>query len=271
MPRYTGTTLDGDYVWVDISLSSQNYGTNQSVVDWAYGWQFNPPSPTYREVRNAAVAIDGSLRHSNGGTVIGNSSGNANKSVTIASGQAVVAHDANGYGSVALSAYAHPFFNNNFGTSSGVSGTYGLPRIPKPPAQNGAPTVSNLLPTTALFSWPGSTNDNGAPITEYLLRIHTNSNVEVAGYVDYPVSAATVSKSVTGLIPGTQYYAAVYARNSQGYGPKSTTTAFKTPSGMYVWNGLTDRPSEVLVWSGTEWKTSTEVLEWDGTVWKTAI
>lgn len=141
------------------------------------------------------------------------------------------------------------------------TGTLYIARIPKPPSQMSAPGISELAPTGAKVTWTPPSDNRGASIDQYLLRINTVTPADSGGYVDYPVDAATVSKVLTGLTPGVQYYAAVYAHNSAGYSAKSTDAPFKTLSGMYVWNGTEWRGSEVKA------RNSTNTADVTGEVW----
>lgn len=250
-----------DYVLtLYVDQASQNYGTNTSVVSWSLVASGSWGSYGY-DATSYSVNIGGNVYS---GTI---PSFNPNPSQVIRSASTAIGHDGNGYASIGVSGYWNSN-HSNIGAGT-ASGTFTLSRIPKAPTTNGAPVVSDLMPTSAKFTWPANTNNNGAGIDQYLLRIHTNANVEAAGYKDYPMGGSTYFTSVTGLLPGTQYYAVVYAHNSQDYAPKSATTPFKTLSGAYVRRGSTWKPVEVLVYRSGQWK-SAEVLVYRSGAWVAA-
>ncbi|WP_137772204.1 MULTISPECIES: fibronectin type III domain-containing protein [unclassified Microbacterium] len=239
-----------------MDLASQNYGANTSVVSWSL-----VASGTWGSFGNYATSWSINI----GGNTASGSIGsfNPNPNQTIASGQTAIGHDGNGYASIGVSGYWDSRHSNIGAGNPG--GTFTLPRIPKAPAQNGAPVASNLMPTSVKLTWPANTNNNGAGIDQYLLRVHTISPADSAGYKDYLVGTA-LTHTVTGLKPGTQYYALVYAHNSQGFSPKSAQTAFKTLSGAYVRRGSTWVPVEVLVYRSGQWQ-SAEVLIYRSGAW----
>lgn len=268
---YSEGQLNGaaDYrVGIEVWYSGvQDWGLNRSRFDWrvwlqrgsnGFAWG-SPPHRWYASIGGVPYSGEFNLNQSEASV----------NSRVVGSGSTWHDHDANGYRpGFASDAYID---SNHSNVGDGGSGQAWVdaPRIPKPPAQNGAPTVSNLLPTSVTLSWPANGNNNGAAIDQYLLRINTKSPSDSSGYTDYAVSASTLSRTVTGLTPGQQYYASVYAHNQMGYSPKSADVAFKTPSGFYVWNGASWRPSEVFVWNGTAWRNG-EVFVWDGDEWRMA-
>lgn len=249
---------------LQINASAGSVSGNSTLVSWSlYLYCYNGIS------RNLDVNVPWSVN------IAGNVySGNFNfdfRNTTaklIASGSTWIGHDANGYAQIGVSGWKGSDGASDVGDNVTVSGVMDLPRIPKPPVTNGAPVVSNLLPTSAKFTWPANTNNNGAGIDQYLLRISKNNPPDVSPYTDYPQGGSTLTYTVTGLTPGTQYYATVYAHNSQGYAPRSATTPFKTLSGAYSWNGSVWQPAEVLVrnTANTAWVTG-EVLAYNGTAW----
>lgn len=230
---------------------------NSSRVDWGlYLYCYNGQSFHLNNNIGWSVSIGGVP-----GSGTFNFDFRSTKTKVIATGSVWIGHDANGYATIGVSGFKGVDGASAVADNVTASGTMSLPRIPKPPVQNGAPTVSNLLPTSVTLSWPANTNNNGASIDQYLLRVRNGTPADAAGYVDYPVDAATFAKAVTGLTPGTTYYSVVYAHNAQGYSVKSAETSFRTPSGMYPFNGSEFRPSEVLTRNATntDW-TSGEVL-----------
>ncbi|MDT0142797.1 fibronectin type III domain-containing protein [Microbacterium sp. PRC9] len=267
MPAGTGE-LNGpgnQQVWINVYRESQNYGGNYSTFRVQVVYKGNGYGSFANSVDQGwSASAPGA---SWGGTFRILSPGTGD--IWLLDTTFNVGHDGNGYlGAFNVSAW----IDTSHGSigDGGVTVTEGeSPRIPKAPVTNGQPTVSGLLPTQATLTWPANTNNNGAGIDQYLLRVRTSSPADGAGYVDYPVDGSTLSKTITGLTPGQNYYAVVYAHNSQGYAPKSAETTFRTPSGFYVWNGSEWKPTEIFVWNGTAWRTG-EVFVWDGTAWKAA-
>lgn len=247
-----------DYVLtLYVDQASQNYGNNTSVVSWSL-----VASGSWGSFGNYATSWSVNIS----GNVYSGSIGsfNPNPNQVIASGSTTVGHDANGYTTIGVSAYWDSRHVNIGAGNPGGSLT--LSRIPKAPVANGAPVASNLMPTSVKLTWPANTNNNGAGIDQYLLRINKTSPADGNGYVDYPLGGSTLSHTVTGLSPGTQYYATVYAHNGQGYSAKSADTPFKTLSGAYVRRGSTWKPVEVLVYRSGQWK-SAEVLVYRNGAW----
>lgn len=249
-----------------MTQGGQNYSTNQTTVNWSLYLVHVSGSPgSWNNNASSWSANIGGVGY--GGTTTYDFRNNLYGSKLLAAGSTTFTHDANGYLSVYGSgAFSSP--SNHIGSGS-VGGTLGLDRIPKAPTTNGMPVVSNLQPTSVTLSWPANTNNNGAAIDQYLLRVNKNNPADAAGYVDYPLSPSTLSYTVTGLTPGTQYYAVVYAHNSQGYAPKSSQASFKTLSGAYVRRGTEWRPTEVLVRRNGVWKPG-EVFVYKGGTWKPA-
>ncbi len=235
---------------------------NSSRVDWSLylycynGRSFNLSANVGWSVNIAGNGYSGAFAYDFRGT----------SAVLIASGSTWVGHDGNGNATISVSGFKGVDGSSDIADNVTVSASVNLPRIPKPPVTNGAPAVSNLAPTSVKLTWPANTNNNGAAIDQYLLRINKKTPVDGPGYVDYPLGASTLSHTVTGLTPGTQYYAAVYAHNGQGYSPKSADTSFKTLSGAYVRRGSTWKPVEVMVYRSGQWK-SAEVLVYRNGAW----
>lgn len=89
------------------------------------------------------------------------------------------------------------------------------PRIPKPPSTPGTPVASDIQPTSMKLTWTGSGNNNGSAIDYYLLRRYNNA-AGTGAYVDS--KANNLSRTITGLTPGTTYSWRVYAHNGSAGG-----------------------------------------------------
>jgi len=243
------------YLDVDAAVQSQDYGSNTSVIYWRAIAVKNSTNTGYWSGASSANNWDGWSNVGDTGAGSGfayDFRGGPYASQMIAQGTFTITHNSEGFAQYQVATAVN--LNNGIGGATAYSAVYDAPRIPKIPSANGAPSFSNILPTTATVSWPANGDPRGAAIDQYLLRVHTNSNVEAAGYTDYPLSPSTFSYNLTGLTPGTNYYAAVYAHNGMGYAPKSATSTFKTLSGAYAWNGSEWRPCEVLEATSSGWR-----------------
>lgn len=160
-----------------------------------------------------------------------------------------IGHDSNGYLNVTF-AFQHPY-GSSWGTAAGSSVLY-TDRIPKDPAAPGVPSYSLITPTTARATFTGSTNDNGAPITQQKLRLSVNSNPDTMPYTEY----VGTTVNITGLTPGVTYYGKSYAQNSDGWGLGSAVSSFKTLSGAYVGKSSIFQGAEVLVGKGGVYATA---------------
>ncbi|WZB38500.1 minor tail protein [Microbacterium phage MortySmith] len=161
-------------------------------------------------------------------------------------------HDGNGYLTVTVRTWS------NTGTIFGNADTgyqyFYTDRIPKPPSQPGVPNISNIDTTSVSASWTGSNTDNGSGIDNYLLRWHTNSNPDAAGY-SQSIQLNT-SRQITGLTPGVTYYTKVYAHNGMGFSVGSGVRSFTTKSGAYVGAGGSFPAGEVLFGVGGSFQTA---------------
>jgi hypothetical protein len=76
-------------------------------------------------------------------------------------------------------------------------------------------------------------------ITGYGVQVYTSGGSTVGTLREVP--ATTTSMVVTGLTPGTAYYASVKAKNVNGYGPESNRVGPLIPSGAVVANAGPDQ------------------------------
>jgi len=111
-----------------------------------------------------------------------------------------------------------------------------FPRIPKRPSPPGAPSFSEVLPTSLRVTWVWSGDNAGSGIDGYLLRYWPNA--EGSGpYIDHSFQNNN-SRLVTGLIPGQQYRFRVYAHNgaadNSGYSNPSEDRVVRMLSGARV-------------------------------------
>lgn len=112
--------------------------------------------------------------------------------------------------------------------SDGSIGPY--PRIPKRPSVPGTPVASHVMPTSLQLDWTASTDNGGSTITGYLVRRWLGST-PTGTYTDVSQSN-TLTRTDSGLTPGTTYTYGIYAKNSSGdnsgYSNLSGTVTVKT-------------------------------------------
>lgn len=98
-----------------------------------------------------------------------------------------------------------------------------------PRTNPGAPTA--VLVTAgnahAIVTWSAPASTGGASISEYQVRAYDGN--EISRGVCTVNMPAALSCDVTGLSNGTPYTFAVFAYNSEGYGPRSTHSSAVTP------------------------------------------
>lgn len=111
------------------------------------------------------------------------------------------------------------------------STTYGsipLPALANVPNAPGAPTASEVTPTSMRISWTLPSN-NGATLDQILLR--RSSTPDFASYTDIVLGGSATTQVVTGLSPASTYYWRVYAHNRVGYSaPSPTLTRATAPA-----------------------------------------
>lgn len=112
------------------------------------------------------------------------------------------------------------------------------------------PVLSNIQPTSVDVSWtPNGTG--GSPITGFQVGYSTTSATQDT------IVAAVSPKTISGLIPGTQYFFWVRAQNAVGFGPWSAFASTQTIAGARVLDG-------------GQWKIAVPYVR-QGGVWKKAI
>lgn len=100
---------------------------------------------------------------------------------------------------------------------------------PVKPSAPGAPTFSSVTTSSLKASWSAPPSNGGAKIQEYQARLSTTSSFSSST----PINTTSRSATFTGLSPNVTYYVRVRAKNSEGWGPysstKSVTTLMATP------------------------------------------
>jgi Fibronectin type III domain/Siphovirus protein of unknown function (DUF859) len=178
-----------------------------------------------------------------------------------------ITHDSEGYKTVSFTTY-YGDTGVAFDGPSSCSASLTLDRIPKRPDPPGAPTFSNVLPTSLKVSWTASPDNNGSSITTYRLRRWTGPS-QSGSSVDS--DANNLSRNITNLIPGQTYTFAVMARNgasdNNGWSNLSGDNHSQLPAGVWIRAGGTWKVSIPYVRSGGIWKMARPYLR-KGGIWK---
>ena len=128
------------------------------------------------------------------------------------------------------------------------------------PSAPNAPAVASLGVDSAALTWAWPSN-GGAVITSARLQVSTSPAFANPTEVTSTITSATV----TGLLPGTLYYARVRADNINGPGAWSATTTFTTLSGLYVRYQGAWRLAKVYVRYQGAWRTAQLMKRVSGT------
>jgi len=139
--------------------------------------------------------------------------------------------------------YARVFAKNGVGYSLPQT----APTSEKPQIAPGAPTAVTLQVVSdtklqVIFNTPAS--DVGDTITSYKVEYSVSSNFQPSSveYFTLLSGGSPFQKTVSGLIPGMPYFFRVYAGNSQGYGPSTSSV----PSSLSP-HQTPDGPSNVML------------------------
>jgi hypothetical protein len=151
------------------------------------------------------------------------------------------------------------------------SGTVPLPRIKRAPGAAGVPVASGITSTAATLTWTAAERGN-ADIDRYQWRVADNAGM--SGALLGPELAGTTLTDSTAndvtLTPGVTYYAQARARNADGWGPWSASSAgFQTVAGVFVSDGTAWTPREMFTSDGRQWLAAAVNVS-DGTSWKPA-
>ena len=237
-----------------IEQTSQNWGANTSQVR-VRGFAYNGGTGT--SWSTASLSIGGS----------GGWSGSTSFSIGGKSTQTWIdqtftcTHDGNGYCNVSFTIGFGSTGTSSIGGPASVTCSMSLDRIPKKPTSPGAPSFSNVLPTSLTVSWNASGDNRGSSIDSYLLRYWEGQvSSPTGGYVDHSMQN-DLSRNVTGLTPGKWYTFCVYAHNgaaeANGFSEPSTLKQIQMLAGAWI------------KISGT-WKLAIPYVKVSG-VWKMAL
>jgi hypothetical protein len=227
----THVSADG---WLNISViqRSQNQAGNSSQVQVIGGMLNAGSSRSFHLDKTISCSINGA------GTFNG-----AAFSFDLAAGQAfnfidhtfTIVHGPDGIGNITFQVHYGVTGTATFGDNKTAGVFLALTRIPKRPNPPGVPTFSNEFPTTMTVSWTASPNNQGSAINDYLLRQYSGTS-PTGPYVDNHGNSLT--RNLTGLIPGAKYTYTVYAHNGSadngGYSNPSGSNTLGMLAGAWV-------------------------------------
>jgi hypothetical protein len=181
-------------------------------------------------------------------------------------------HDAGGY----LGAFGCASWIDTDHGSTGDGGAStteeAAPRIPKRPSTPGAPSFTEVTPTSVRVSWGGSADNGGSNIDAYLLRWRNASPFNGSGYSE--TFQGNTSRVVSGLTPGVRYYWGVYAHNGSadngGYSNPSPESSLLQPSGVYVSDGSKWVATQSNISDGAAWDSIQPTIS-DGDSWEAPL
>ncbi|AZV01798.1 minor tail protein [Microbacterium phage ArMaWen] len=87
------------------------------------------------------------------------------------------------------------------------------------------------------LKWVAPTQLNGASITAYKVKFASNQGL-TTNVQEFTVGPAVLSQVVTGLNPGTTYYASIWTETSNGLGSSSDVAPFATTGGGGTTSGI---------------------------------
>lgn len=141
--------------------------------------------------------------------------------------------------------------------------------VPTPPTPL---TAINVGDTTATLLWDAPASMNGASALGYELRYATDPDF-AKGLVSMALPPSVFQRVLTGLQPGTQYYAQLWLRTDNGNGGYSTIVSFQTtgvsPEAKPLWIRLAGVWRTGIWWIRLDemWRTGIPWVKEDG-VWK---
>lgn len=157
---------------------------------------------------------------------------------------------------------------SNIGSGFADADPNPIPVIPKPPP---APSVADpwgwklVTADSAQFQF-SSMGDGGSVVLEWNFQVATNPSF--TGATTYVSSGTT---NLSGLLPGTTYYARARGRNAAGWGAWSATDTMTTLSGIYVSDGAAWVPQPVRVSDGVSVWANALLQFSDGDSWEQPI
>jgi len=218
-----------EFVFMNWQVASQDVAGNRSLINWQLGWDF----VTYscRGLRNGEAWINAGsyyYDHGAGDHVHAYNSGHDHRvpNLQVASGSVWIAHNADGTGSISLSATLTGFS----GSVSSASGSFSLPTIARFSNPPSTPVISSLDQDSFVATF--SDGSGGAPIDSRQLSYSTGTDPNAGTII-----ASDGSDTISGLTQGTAYNVWARTHNSAGYSdwsPMATATTWSVPGAPVV-------------------------------------
>ncbi|GMM94763.1 fibronectin type III domain-containing protein [Microbacterium sp. MTN4-26] len=247
---------------LSVSTHSTDSGNNRSRYNWrlyarsksGYGSFAYDSHPWAVNVEGSYYSGSHDLRFTDGGDYSG-------KEITLGSGTTGWKGH-NGDGNLTVTIVADHSTSSVFGSAQTPTVNFSADRIKEAPGKAGTPSVSNIGPVSATFSW-GSASRGHANITNYQFQISTNSNFSGATTVNNGTSRSLTRSNLT---PGDTYYTRVRAQSSDGSGSWSSTRSFDTLSGGRAFIDGVWKDCRTRMWTGSAW-VYVRARRWNGTSW----
>lgn len=215
MADYSTPTGSGSAsLGLDVSLLSQSQAGNYSVVRGTLQLR-NVGSATFiNSPVGCGIYLNGTWYDASYTWA----SGGGTRNIQVV--DVTIYHDANGNASIPVAGKISATGTSGIGGPTQIpTGTFTLPRIPKPTSAPRSPAVTAGI-GEATLSWVVPADNGGSAVTGYRVFYSVNANMSGATSIDV---GNVTSRVVTGLTPGLRYYFTVAAINVAGLSPQSAT------------------------------------------------
>lgn len=220
MASDSGKVSTGNYGKARAIVDVTSQGSNTSTIRVRYILYNESPTGSAYNNNPISWSINGSGSLDASGTYTFNIS--AGGSDTIISRSFTYTHKSDGTAST-LTFNVNPGDTGTyvFGNPPSISVTITPKRIPQAPDKPTGLTASSVGSTSVKLSWSAPGDNGGASITNYRVRRWAGSSA--SGSYANTDTGTTRSLTVSGLTEGGTYTFAVFAQNSEGWSPQSST------------------------------------------------
>lgn len=187
----------------------------------------------------------------------------------------LVPHNADGSKTTTFAVSYGDTQTSTFGQFKSLNTSLNLEQAVTVPSAPGIPQVTAITPDSVTLEWSASANNGGSTIVGYYVQYYNNTKAS-GPYINN--FANNLSRTITGLKPGSWYTFIVYARNSIGYSNHGGALILRMPTGSHVRTTVTSSDGttgDVSSWSlaipyvrsGGKWKRAIPYVRTGG-VWK---